>query len=70
METICTNKSLSYLGDERNMLKIFGAGREITLPDLTPPLQVKLMIQFNSKHLWVQLSEKVSSAGNFLPTLS
>ena len=25
------------LGDERNILKIFVAGREITLPDLTPP---------------------------------
>ena len=28
---------LTSLGDERNILKIFVAGREITLPDITPP---------------------------------
>ena len=28
---------LMSLGDERNILKIFVAGRETTLPDLAPP---------------------------------
>ena len=30
---------LMSLGDERNILKSFVAGREITLPDLTPPVR-------------------------------